>query len=710
MKMKRMVNFLLVLVMLIGLFAGCGQQGGETEPSVSGTESQATQEFTQVPTELVKLEPPRTEEDFVVQLSNALAAKGMTVELVFLQATDFGADSFRKAEHRSDYYVFSVDKNGTWIDAGISLQLFTGIGSEALTEVQIHALKGASQQGLELYPMLCSVASTLCDKQMTEERVAELFAAEPNKASHITYNNGIGSFFQVEQYIREYYDFGTYSVVFCQPHDLTHSLIQVDGFAGQCYKINFTEEGTALYASNGSDETCLSLGELETFINGFFAKQEIPIKCVFQMQGRWDNYSRYADGTIASGNHGDVRWEARFRFTSLDDPDFVYPYVDMEYYQGSEIEKHRNFTLNEMIPAYVTVETKGFSYDAPIFSVRCGVFSDYYYETVPGEDVWYDWAQQMIGRLGELWSVETENAAVMNFVSEELGKGQFTIESELQTDELRAWLSVQETGISLEIMNDAIYSWEYPNPEEMDTALLDCQLTFDRPVVQNGLFFGSDVNGNYHYRTDPYGMDHAATSAGDYSPLLAEYMGMSAAKITPRSYLYGEQIWLSQIDVQVVNGFAVGRIGAVTDEVLDYRYFGIFYHDVADQYNQMFMVYYNPKADCPVEYEEVLRVPIGTSQIFDDGMTVEEAITLHTQPRETKLTFGDWQLSYYAPREVSHIHCENTVTGQILYFVLPREIFDIYFETLEGFSESYMTIERYEVIFEKGFLEKLNSR
>ena len=705
--MKRTVSFLLVLVMLLGLFAGCAQQGGETQP---GTESQAGQETTQVPTEPEVKDPPRTAEDFIAQLSNALAARGMLVELVFLQENDFDADSFRKAEHRSDYYVYSVDKNETWMDVGISLQLFTEIGSEPLKEIQIHALKGAPQQGLELYPVLCGVASALCDEQMTEEKAAELFATEPYKASYVTYHNDIGSFTCVEEYIREYYDFGTYSVVFCQPHDLTHSLVQVDGIEGQCYKINFTEEDTELYTSNGSNETGLSLGELETFINGFFTEREIPIECVFQMQGRQDSYSCYADGTIASGNFGTVHWEARFHFTTLDDPDFVYPYVDLEYYQGDEMEKHRNFTLNENIPVSITVETKGFSYDAPIFSVRCGVFSDYYYETAPGEDVWYDWAQQMIGGLGELWSAETEDNTVVNFVSEELAKGLSPLESEIDTDELRAWLYVGETGMSLDIMHDAINGWEYPEPEEMDTALLDCLFAFDRPVVQNGLLFDKDVIGNYHYRMDPYGMDHAATSVGAYNPLLAEYMGMSAAKITLRNYWYGEQIWFSQTDAQVVNGFAVGRIGAVTDEVLDYRYFGIFYHDVEDLYEQMFMVYYNPKVDCPVEYEQVLRVPIGTSQIFDEGMTVEEAIALHTQPREMALTFGDWQLSYYAPREVAHIHCENTVTGQILYFVLPQVIFETYFETLEAFSENAMTIERYELLLDRGWLEKLNSR
>ena len=707
MRMKRTVSFLLVLVMLLGLFAGCAQQGGETQP---GTESQAGQETTQVPTEPEVKDPPRTAEDFIAQLSNALAARGMLVELVFLQENDFDADSFRKAEHRSDYYVYSVDKNETWMDLGISLQLFTEIGSEPLKEIQIHALKGAPQQGLELYPVLCGVASALCDEQMTEEKAAELFATEPYKASYVTYHNDIGSFTCVEEYIREYYDFGTYSVVFCQPHDLTHSLVQVDGIEGQCYKINFTEEDTELYTSNGSNETGLSLGELETFINRFFTEREIPIECVFQMQGRQDSYSCYADGTIASGNFGTVLWEAHFRFTTLDDPDFVYPYVDLEYYQGDEMEKHRNFTLNENIPVSITVETKGFSYDVSIFSVRCGVFSDYYYETAPGEDVWYDWAQQMIGGLGELWSAETEDNTVMNFVSEELAKGLSPLESEIDTDELRAWLYVCETGMSLDIMHDAINGWEYPEPEEMDTALLDCLFAFDRPVVQNGLFFGKDVIGNYHYRMDPYGMDHAATSVGSYNPLLAEYMGMSAAKITLRNYWYGEQIWFSQTDAQVVNGFAVGRIGAVTDEVLDYRYFGIFYHDVEDLYEQMFMVYYNPKVDCSVEYEQVLRVPIGTSQIFDEGMTVEEAIALHTQPREMALTFGDWQLSYYAPREVAHIHCENTVTGQILYFVLPQVIFETYFETLEAFSENAMTIERYELLLDRGWLEKLNSR
>lgn len=68
MKMKRMVSFLLALVMLLGLFAGCGQQGGETQP---GAENQGNQETTQS-AELENLDPPQIAEELVPRLNAEL--------------------------------------------------------------------------------------------------------------------------------------------------------------------------------------------------------------------------------------------------------------------------------------------------------------------------------------------------------------------------------------------------------------------------------------------------------------------------------------------------------------------------------------------------------------------------------------------------------------------------------------------------------------
>ena len=104
----------------------------------------------------------------------------------------------------------------------------------------------------------------------------------------------------------------------------------------------------------------------------------------------------------------------------------------------------------------------------------------------------------------------------------------------------------------------------------------------------------------------------------------------------------------------------------------------------------MFRLSYNRSVKGPVDVDHVVAFGVVLSQVCDEGMTVEEAIALHTQPQEVTLVSGDWQVSYLAPRGVSHIICQNTVTGQTRYYVLPTLVFETEFETLEAFADWYL--------------------
>ena len=87
-----------------------------------------------------------------------------------------------------------------------------------------------------------------------------------------------------------------------------------------------------------------------------------------------------------------------------------------------------------------------------------------------------------------------------------------------------------------------------------------------------------------------------------------------------------------------------------------------------------------------MDIDYLIAAAIGLSQITDEEMTVEEAFDLHLTEQDVALTAGDWQISYTAPREVAHIICKNPATGMTMYYVIPLELFQTEFGTLEAFA------------------------
>lgn len=667
MNMKRTVSVLLALVMLFGVFAGCGQQGGETQ---SGTEPKATQESTQptqAPTEPEKLDPPRTAEDFIDQLSNVLKERNIPVELVFERA-----DDYQEAGHRSGYAVRTVDENGTQTRAGIMLWLFTEIGSESLTEVRILTFNDTPQQGWELYPVLCGIASALCDVQMTEEKVAELFAAEPAPMPYVTYTDDIGSYSVLSsEFIPDLSGFGTYKTVFCQPADLTHSLLRIDEYEGQFYKITFTESGENLYADKAF---AVTVQELEDGINAWFNAEGIPIECAFQAIGRDE-----IDDV--------VRWEAFFRFTSLDDPDYQYPTSDLFIVDESQSMAYRQATMNEMVSHYIDlyVDTRGCYSYYPIVS-----FSIYVYEGLHLDG--------LIPAVCALWDSEMGNSTITELYSEAIAEEGRTDRSIINTEDYQLYVYPHPL-LELTYL-DGFYGWEYAEPENLlDPELLEYKYTTSEPVVQDGLF-----NLSQHY-TDIFNISVNSVNLQQISPvgLIHDYLKASGAPVYTTNYGQSYIIPMGDFNWFVeYNNFVMSN----TEEFVDNRYFGTFSYDfIAENFgDEMYAVYYSESAECLVDVEYVIRAAIGYGQMLDEGMTAEEAVQLHTTPQETVMTYGNWEVSQYCPREVMHIICKNVETGMTIYYLLPEAFFEGYFGDLEGFASDFDTLNQYEYLLENGWL------
>jgi len=230
MRMKRTVSFLLVLVMLLGLFTGCGQQGGAAQ---TGQEAMQT-------AELNDLVPPRTAEELVPRLNAELKAQDIPLEFVY----------------QGEYATQIRNDDGVWADClyGGYLAAFTDSGDPVKTEtfdltvfywseptepmlkLQIWVADDATEREREMHKTVCAIAAQLCDEQKTEKSARELLAAEPSDTPYIVYNGEIGSFTKAEDtYVpvsndpneeEIYLDTSMYSTVFCQSADLTHTVFR----------------------------------------------------------------------------------------------------------------------------------------------------------------------------------------------------------------------------------------------------------------------------------------------------------------------------------------------------------------------------------------------------------------------------------------------------------------------------------------------------
>ena len=652
MRMKRTVSFLLVLVMMLSLFAGCGQQGGESQ---SGTESQAGQESMQT-TELNDLAPPRTAEDFVAQLCDAMQDRNIPIDLVLEWDDDYSQDI-----GDTGYSVRLVNGDGSYGELRIVLY-YSKTEPGDLIHIQIIRYGAANEQEQEAYSVMSILAATLVDEAMTEEMATELFAAEPAQSMYTTYSGDIGSFSEIREIPYpeglEYYDS---SVVFRQPGKLTHSILREDiTFQNKLrslitYEITFAGIEECYFADKIITTSAPSVEELEQRINDAFVTKGVPITCTL----------------VPYQDYG--RWRGVFRWTTLEDPDYAYPEFPLE-----------DFLESGWAEEEITEEVVTRHYHESLLGM--------YFFVNAGDPVRKDapvgyidiqlWGEAPIPELVEVICIacDPENGAAdmsnlldLEFVESDwegyqertLQKDDYSIEQIVNLEEgsYRYFIRYQDS--------ETVAVERYPTGEALlDPALLDYEFRLWEPIVVDGLFnFYGDGQG---YETYFHGSE-------DYfflTDLLNDFLDCT------RSHFSIEPYWDNNGEH---NNISLPGAGIVLDPSV-YR---------IDNYDVAIEVYYNENIQdyLPEDYwldtmgsEYILRIPIGISLLMDENLTVEEAIALHshaieydfiaTEEHITILPIG-YQITVYGTGDVVHVLAEDPETGANVYSVILKAYMEI---------------------------------
>lgn len=661
MKMKRAVSFLLVLVMLLGLVAGCGQQSGESQQT---TEPQAGQEATQA-TETEKLDPPRTAKDFIAQLSDVLKVRNIPVELVLEQDEDVSEDS-----KCATYVVHLTNGNGNYGTLRIMLD-YSKAEPGDLSGIKIVLYGDATEQEKEAYPVMSILAATLVDEAMTEEMAAELFAAEPAQSMYTTYSGDIGSFAEIREIPYpegvEYYDS---SVVFRQPGKLTHSILREDiTYQNKLrslitYEITFAGIEECYFADKIITTSAPSVEELEQRINDAFVTKGVPIICTIVP------YRDYC------------RWMGVFRWTTLEDPDYAYPEFPLEDYlewgwaeEDITEEVVASYYRNFFSGAYLDVNAGDpIRKDAPVSKIDIQLWG-----VTPIRELM---EEICIACIPENGAADMSNLMDLEFVE---GDWEGYQERTLQKDDY----SIEQT-VNQE---DGSYSYficyhdsvpvaieRYPTGEALlDPALLDYEFRLREPIVADGMFY---------YYGDGQGYETYFHGSEDYVSL---YYLLNDFLDCTRSHLYVDPYWDRGEHYNIYAGewgnvldSSVYRID-VDDVAID-LYYNVNIQDYLDDYWRDYL-----------EREYILRIPIGISLLMDEAMTVEEAIALHThaieydfiataEDQKDRIADEGFQVTVYGTGDVIHILTENPETGENTYTAMVRayaEWSDVYARLIE---------------------------
>lgn len=298
--MKKRICFLLALVLVLSLLAGCGAPSAEDQPA---------QDVPETTTQPPENDLPRTAEEMVPRLNEELKTRGIPVEFVYREESVY---QMWKEEEESWADVHFTQYLAAFTDSGTPVTTETfdlsveypDTPADPMTKLQIWVADDATQQEREMHRTVCAIAAELCDAQMTEETVGGLFAAEPAPTKYITNSGAVGSF------TNKYDDSLDHSVVFCQPANMTHTLSRRLSSEEEWYEIYFDQTWQTLFADKYLPFP--SVDALERGINENLAAMGVPVECTLHP------YMYYGS------------WKAIFRFTTLDDPDYSYPQPNIE--------------------------------------------------------------------------------------------------------------------------------------------------------------------------------------------------------------------------------------------------------------------------------------------------------------------------------------------------------------------------------------------
>lgn len=642
--MKRKLCLLLVLSMVLGLMAGCGknQPGGEV-----GADTEASADTLEARQE--NLGVPRKAGDLVPRLNEALKAQGIPLEFILEEEVTYQVRESENApieDRHYDWYLAAFTDSGkAAITETFDLSVYYPTSKEDnATIMQIWIGENATERERELHPVVCAVAAQLCDPRTKEETIDSLFSAEPTPTYYITQAGDVGTFtYKDEIYGGPATDYD-YSVAFCQGEDMTHTISRRLTNGEQWYEIYFGESPESLYGErliNG-----ISVEELEQGLNDAFAAMGVPVVCAF------------------TPYHSYGYWGGYFRYTTLDDPDYTYPEYPYELWEMSPeevtqemIDQYRTDSLNGLVLDVRTIDP--LRKDAPI-----DYMSFWSYGTLPelgealfrathpenGEEEFKAFQALPIVKTAENEdepqerTLEKEGCTITEYVYPDDGSSYYRYEYDI----FRYWNVVIPSGEAL-----------------MDPELIDYEFMLSGPMIENGVF-------NY-YNQSQQTIFYGSTNGVLYlSDLINDYLDCTCSNVFVSGYWddAGEHYAIHEGNRGEELDRGTFRIDVYSVAV------DVFYNENIENYIVDDGMYRTP------DIYNFLRIPIGISRIFDQSMTWEDAIALHTQSGDYDFIATDddyliapagYQVTVYDSEDVVHILAEDPETGNHQYSVAVRD-------------------------------------
>lgn len=656
-----MLSFILALVLLLGLFAGCAPQSGKTEP---GAENQSDQTPTQS-AQLENADPPRIAQELVPRLNAELKAQDIALEFVyqgeFEGQTWNTLDNIRYSLYQAKYSVDGETITSDTFDLSVD---YKDTPADPMVTLQIWVSENASDRERELHKTACAIVAQLCDTKMTKETAEQLLTTEPSDTPYAVFNGEIGSLTKAEHsYVpvsddpdeKDFdLDQSTYRAVFCQSDDLTHALFRHLSTEQAWYEIYFEQTPETLFW--GRILSAPSVEELEQRINDAFVTLGAPISCTFVP------YTDYS------------RWRAVLRCTTLEKEGYTYPEFPYDdYIQGGFLPEEitdeliAQYILNQFVWADLSVYTVDpFRKDAPVsriylqpngvaglpeaLCIACDPengaedFATLQSMTpVPGD--WEGYEERVLQKDGYHFTQETNSEY-----------GSLTYSAEY--DETGSWYAEDPTGEAL-----------------LDPAQLDYAFQIDGPMVVDGRF-----NFLQGYQTYFNGADDESILLDE---VLNDFLSYTRAQTAVNLDYY--------IDGSGLYRYYYGLYGAPwsgEDVELDRDTFRI--SDFSfDNCSEIYMRYnanveqYLTDNMYDITLENILLVPIGLGLLLDEALTAEEAIRLQTHTIEYDYIADAEQDQYVAPAgcqvtvygtgDVVHILAEDPQSGDHHYMVITRE-------------------------------------
>ena len=689
--MKRMICACLAVIILLGLFSGCG--------AAVGTQS------------------PGTPNEFLRQFNRLMKAEKIPLTASFSEPEAYGAyDAINKVDLVIDY---SGEEANVVSENLECYMIYEGDLDGNLLWIHIQGGKmDQSEEFAALFRKISLAASLLCDPSADSEKLEQMYDGAGKLNNYISYEDGIGSFYSMgDDHTGQYIDANR----FYQPKDLTHiidkEILYVDESTVELnyyYEIYFAVLDWEIF-----EQSYMTIAELEASINAYFKEQDIPLQGMFVMDSVCSSElsldyvidaMRRGVPMSGYGELGETNWELYLQFTDWDHPNVSYPKVEItdrtrEYYPNIDERTLEELVISQYFPFFVTASAKSYSADAAIAKLNLG------YEELSGEncfapyawdEAWHEIADGVFDRICDVWTEKTGDDAIGPFRN---GERTYVCETNwwYETENFRFEEFVFN---ELELTNIGIDRSNLMEPENwLDPVVLDYPFTFNVPLVADAPYSEAEADSRpYRYCTSVYGMPVTLKGTLDiYDYLRAVGAGI---KLGDGHYVLSWNKDLLGNDEKAQISYVYKRTIAFEPFRVDGEYYEeytfpadrfflleLFAYDDLEYFSQssdemIWVVYYNESVD----YDQIYSVPIGVSQHWDDEMTAEEAIALHTTAQDVAYTGTNFTVSVYAPRDIAHIIMKFPETQQTAYFVLPKLYYEDVYETPEAFIESMLIV------------------